>query len=260
MKLIPASSAAWMIRIDSSWSGLPQAPNIIAPRQSGLTLTPVRPSGRFRRRLSRPRSASAISLTTDAARSASSCDLVAGPVARLAVDHAQRAERVAVGVDQRDAGVGDDAHVADRRGCRCSTGCSRASSTISGSRCATACWQKECDSGVSRSLAHGSASPRQLLKNWRSSSTSETSATGALSTCAASRAWRSKAGSTARVEQPGRAAARRAARGRATAAARVEQRLPALGAVRRRAAPAGAAVRCAPSAASKSASPRWPIA
>ena len=32
-----------MIRIDSSWSALPQAPNIIAPRQSGLTFTPVRP-------------------------------------------------------------------------------------------------------------------------------------------------------------------------------------------------------------------------
>ena len=46
MKLIPASSARWMIRIESSWSGLPQAPNIIAPRQSGLTFTPVRPSVR----------------------------------------------------------------------------------------------------------------------------------------------------------------------------------------------------------------------
>ena len=33
-----------MIRIDSSWSVLPQPPNIIAPRQSGLTFTPVRPS------------------------------------------------------------------------------------------------------------------------------------------------------------------------------------------------------------------------
>src|SRR3954452_20249216 len=43
MKLIPASRAAWMIRIDSSWSLLPQSPNIIAPRQSGLTLTPVTP-------------------------------------------------------------------------------------------------------------------------------------------------------------------------------------------------------------------------
>jgi hypothetical protein len=32
-----------MIRIESSWSVLPQAPNIIVPRQSGLTLTPVRP-------------------------------------------------------------------------------------------------------------------------------------------------------------------------------------------------------------------------
>src|SRR5205823_4326506 len=36
-----------MIRIDSSWSGLPQAPNIIAPRHSGLTSTPVAPSGRY---------------------------------------------------------------------------------------------------------------------------------------------------------------------------------------------------------------------
>src|SRR5450755_4091430 len=32
-----------MMRIDSSWSALPQLPNIIAPRQSGLTFTPVRP-------------------------------------------------------------------------------------------------------------------------------------------------------------------------------------------------------------------------
>src|SRR4051794_37880129 len=43
MKLMPASSAAWMIRIDSSWSVLPHWPNIIAPRQSGLTFTPVLP-------------------------------------------------------------------------------------------------------------------------------------------------------------------------------------------------------------------------
>src|SRR4051794_29841869 len=47
MKLIPASSARWMMRIDWSWSGSPQAPNIIAPRQSGLTLTPVLPSVRY---------------------------------------------------------------------------------------------------------------------------------------------------------------------------------------------------------------------
>jgi hypothetical protein len=46
MKLIPASSARWMIAMDSSWSGLPQAPNIMAPRHRGLTLTPVRPSVR----------------------------------------------------------------------------------------------------------------------------------------------------------------------------------------------------------------------
>jgi hypothetical protein len=32
MKLIPASSAAWMMRIESSWSGLPMdAPSINAP-------------------------------------------------------------------------------------------------------------------------------------------------------------------------------------------------------------------------------------
>jgi hypothetical protein len=46
-KLIPASRALWMIRIESSWSGLPMAPNIMAPRQYGLTLMPVRPSVRY---------------------------------------------------------------------------------------------------------------------------------------------------------------------------------------------------------------------
>jgi len=46
MKLIPASSARSMIRSDSPWSVLPQDPNIIAPRQSGLTLTPVVPRTR----------------------------------------------------------------------------------------------------------------------------------------------------------------------------------------------------------------------
>src|SRR5215218_3716173 len=43
MKLIPASSARWMMRTESSWSVLPHAPNIIAPRQSGVTFTPVVP-------------------------------------------------------------------------------------------------------------------------------------------------------------------------------------------------------------------------
>jgi hypothetical protein len=33
MKLIPSSRALWMIRTESSWSGLPQAPNIMVPRQ-----------------------------------------------------------------------------------------------------------------------------------------------------------------------------------------------------------------------------------
>src|SRR3954465_10080381 len=47
MKLMPPSRARWMIEMDSSWSRLPHAPNIIAPRQSGLTLTPVRPRVRI---------------------------------------------------------------------------------------------------------------------------------------------------------------------------------------------------------------------
>src|SRR5690242_4247405 len=46
MKLIPASRARWMTWMPASWSGSPQAPNIIAPRQRGLTLTPVVPSSR----------------------------------------------------------------------------------------------------------------------------------------------------------------------------------------------------------------------
>jgi hypothetical protein len=45
-KLMPASRPAWMTRTESSWSGLPRSPNIIAPRQSGLTLIPVSPSVR----------------------------------------------------------------------------------------------------------------------------------------------------------------------------------------------------------------------
>ena len=44
MKLIPASRARWMIATLSSWSRLPIAPNIIAPRHSSLTLTPVFPN------------------------------------------------------------------------------------------------------------------------------------------------------------------------------------------------------------------------
>ena len=43
MKLIPASRAAWMMRMQSSWSRLPHAPNIMAPRQCRLTWIPVRP-------------------------------------------------------------------------------------------------------------------------------------------------------------------------------------------------------------------------
>src|SRR6185437_813410 len=46
-KLMPASSAAWMMRMLSSWSVLPNDPNIIAPRHRGLTLMPVRPRVRY---------------------------------------------------------------------------------------------------------------------------------------------------------------------------------------------------------------------
>src|ERR1700757_4666725 len=46
-KLMPASSAAWMMRMLSSWSVLPKDPNIIAPRHRGLTLMPVRPRVRY---------------------------------------------------------------------------------------------------------------------------------------------------------------------------------------------------------------------
>ena len=42
---MPASRARWMIRMLSSWSGLPQAPNIMVPSVSGLTWTPVRAEG-----------------------------------------------------------------------------------------------------------------------------------------------------------------------------------------------------------------------
>src|SRR5215208_4765636 len=46
MKLTPASSARWMMRMLSSWSLVPQSPNIMVPRHRLLTDTPVRPSGR----------------------------------------------------------------------------------------------------------------------------------------------------------------------------------------------------------------------
>ena len=42
----PGICAAWMMRIESSWSELPQR-NIIMPRHSFESCTPVRPSGRY---------------------------------------------------------------------------------------------------------------------------------------------------------------------------------------------------------------------
>src|SRR5436305_10857542 len=60
MKLIPASSARGIMRMQSSWSVLPQAPNIIVPRHSGLTFTPVRPRVRTSIGMNRKGSASAL--------------------------------------------------------------------------------------------------------------------------------------------------------------------------------------------------------
>ena len=47
MKLMPASSAALMIREASSGSVLAQLPKFMAPKQYGLTLMPVPPSTRI---------------------------------------------------------------------------------------------------------------------------------------------------------------------------------------------------------------------
>src|SRR5436305_13663512 len=110
MKLIPASSAAWMMRMLSSWSGLPHAPNIIAPRHSGETLTPVRPSGRCS--MTRTLATRERDIGRDGRREVlEQVDLVAAPVAGLRVDHAEGAEYVAAGLAQRDPRVGDDAHL-----------------------------------------------------------------------------------------------------------------------------------------------------
>lgn len=43
-RLIPASSAVWIIRIDSAWSVFPMAPSIMVPSASSLTEMPVPPS------------------------------------------------------------------------------------------------------------------------------------------------------------------------------------------------------------------------
>src|SRR5205814_6964718 len=91
MKLIPASSARWMIRIDSSWAELPQAPKFIVPRQSGLTWTPVAPSGRYFMR-------SSLSAGLQAARSAADLghvfqpDYPWRPLGRLLVEEGLVAE------------------------------------------------------------------------------------------------------------------------------------------------------------------------
>ena len=164
------------------------------------------PSGRWfiratLARCSRAWRASVISVTTDAARSSSSWTWwLLQWRGWLSITH--RVPRaLPVAVDQRDAGVGDDAHVADGGVVVHDRMLARVVDDQS-----LAAGDGVLAEGVRqrrpRRDAHGSGSPRQLLKNWRSASTSETSATGALRTWAASRAMRSKAGSTSESSSP----------------------------------------------------------
>jgi hypothetical protein len=96
----------------------------------------------------------------------------------------------------------------------------RASTMRTGPAAATTCGQMECESGVPRAAAHGSSRPTQLLTNCRSASTSDTSATGARSSRAASAVSRSIAGSAA--ESRSCAARSTASRAGSWTAARVE--------------------------------------
>src|SRR2546426_1723785 len=102
MKLIPASRARWIIPTHSSRSVLPQAPNIMVPRQSGLTWTPVVPSATYLTPVSLP------------AGQRSPCEdstpaLVA--VHRLVGDPDQVVGALAEAPGERDADAGPDAPV-----------------------------------------------------------------------------------------------------------------------------------------------------
>ena len=83
-------------------------------------------------------------------------------------------------------------------------GCCVASPTTNGPASVTTYWQNECESGVCRRDAHGSARPCALLKNCRSLSTSETRETGAPSSFAARRVSRSNASSAGESSSPER--------------------------------------------------------
>ena len=138
-----------------------------------------------------------------------------------------------------------------------STACSRASSTTSGSRLATACWQKECDSGVSRCDAHGSGQPEAALEELAVGVDERDERDGRVEDLGGEARVAVEGRVDVRVQQP-RRLQRADPLGVARGGGRVEQRLPALGAVGRRSPAGTACVR--PSAASKSGSPRWPIA
>ena len=87
----------------------------------------------------------------------------------------------------------------------------RASGRTSGLPVAVTCWHSECDSGVWRLVAHGSASPTSPGNTCRSSSTTDTSATGTRSMLATSRAKRSIPASADADNPIRRSAASRAA-------------------------------------------------
>src|SRR3978361_1065528 len=64
MTLMPASRARWMIRMQSSRSGLPMLPNDMAPRHSAESRTPDRPSCRS----SMPRTSADVERRTETPR------------------------------------------------------------------------------------------------------------------------------------------------------------------------------------------------
>src|ERR1017187_6528507 len=86
---------------------------------------------------------------------------------------------------------------------------SRASARISGLPLAVTCWHVECDSGVWRVGAHGSARPTMPGNTCRAFSTSDTNANGTCSLLATSRARRSLPESAPAPSPPCRSAASR---------------------------------------------------
>jgi hypothetical protein len=94
-------------------------------------------------------------------------DVVLGPVPGLRVDDAEGADTMFAVDDHRNARVRHDAECGEGR----VLGQNRVGAGVLDHErrsVATAYWQKERLRGVSRCVPHGSAMPRQLLKNCRS--------------------------------------------------------------------------------------------